>query len=276
MDKLELDKLMAAAESSCDPAVFAKMKVDSFNAEVGNEPYIDCPKCKNKGFIMFLREDLSHYSARCGCMKIRTAFRRMEQSGLKETILEKTFEKFEVRESWQSQILEGARAYAKDPKGWFLIGGQSGCGKTHLCTAICHELIRQEQDVYYMSWREDASRLKSLYGEDAQREEMLHTLKTIPVLYVDDLFKTSTRERGMMKPTAADVNLAFEILNYRYNNRLPTIISTEMYPGHLNQVDEALGSRIMELALPHVYTIHSAPGRNYRLRNVAGEQRRQC
>ena len=58
-----------------------------------------------------------------------------------------------------------------------------------------------------------------------------------------------------MYPTAADVNLAYEIINYRYNNRDKiTIISTELTIGGLCEIDEALGGRIRQRAGENVYT----------------------
>ena len=67
--------------------------------------------------------------------------------------------------------------------------------------------------------------------------------KTVEVLYIDDLFKT---EQGR-NPTTADVNIAFEILNYRYRNpELITIISSERTIQDIVKIDEAVGSRIFE------------------------------
>ena len=62
---------------------------------------------------------------------------------------------------------------------------------------------------------------------------------TARVLYIDDLFKG--------KITESDINIMYEIINYRYINRLPVIVSTELFLNDLIECDEAIGSRIMEL-----------------------------
>lgn len=83
-------------------------------------------------------------------------------------------------------------------------------------------------------------------------------------MYIDDLFKVGRAADGTSNPTGADVSLAFEIINYRYVNHLPTIVSTEKSPQELVGIDEATGSRIIELAGGNVYSIGRDQRRNYR------------
>ena len=82
----------------------------------------------------------------------------------------------------------------------------------------------------------------------------MRDLKTAPVLYIDDLFK------GAERPTQGDLNIAFELLNYRYNDeRLYTIISTEKLLDELIAIDEAIGSRIAERSKGHRVQINRDP-----------------
>ena len=53
-----------------------------------------------------------------------------------------------------------------------------------------------------------------------------------------------------------------------YINHLTTIISTEKMPQELVEIDEATGSRIIEMAGGNVYAISRNTSRNYRLRNM--------
>lgn len=69
-------------------------------------------------------------------------------------------------------------------------------------------------------------------------------------------------------PSQADLNLAFELINHRYINRLVTIVSTEHSPQELVSLDEATGSRIIEMAGEHVYAIAPDMKKNYRLRKI--------
>jgi DNA replication protein DnaC len=156
--------------------------------------------------------------------------------------------------------------YANKVEGWLLFCGQSGSGKTHLCTAVCRHLLMAGEEVRYMPWRQDIRELKSM--ESTNQVEALKKLQTAPILFIDDLFKTGRAADGSCNPTAADVNLAFDIINYRYTKRLPTVISTERSPAELVDIDEAVGGRIVEMAQGHTYCIEKKQGRNYRLRGV--------
>ena len=84
-----------------------------------------------------------------------------------------------------------------------------------------------------MPWRDDVAKLKALSLDNAEREKLIADLKNAQILYIDDLFKTGKALDGSSNPTNADISIAFEIINYRYINHLPTIVSTEKTPQEL-------------------------------------------
>ena len=104
--------------------------------------------------------------------------------------------------------------------------------------------------------------------DNERRAEILKGFKSAQILYIDDLYKTGKAADGSSNPTGADIGLAFEIINHRYINHLPTIISTEKTAQELVEIDEATGSRILEMAEGHIYSIGRDMKRNYRLRGV--------
>ncbi len=267
MEKMNFN-LPGASEQSFDPAAFGKMKADTLNRTAGNLTGYDCPKCMNRGFVAAAREDGSIFTQECDCMRIRRCIWKMEDSGLKNVIREKTFDTYQDAEPWQAAIKRGARAYADKPEGWLLLCGQSGSGKTHLCTAVCRHRLLAGDEVRYMPWRDDIAALKSMSLDSERRQQTIDGLKKAQILYIDDLYKVGRAADGSSNPTGADVSLAFELLNYRYNNRLSTIISTEKTPEELLQIDEAAGGRIMEMAKGQIYSIKRDTSRNYRLRGV--------
>ena len=216
---------------------------------------VDCELCDNKGFILFKRENGELVSKECECMTKRRSMRRIRRSGISDMLLRYTFKNYEDSDETRHNVKQTAIRFANSDSGWFYIAGQPGSGKTHICTAICARLIDRNKDVRYMKWRDESRQLKSLINSEAL-EEPLEKLKTVYALYIDDFFKGGSNE--------ADVRLAFEIINARYNNsKLRTIISTEMPLEEILQVDEALGSRIYERSRGFVI---AAPKENYRLR----------
>ena len=90
------------------------------------------------------------------------------------------------------------------------------------------------------------------------------------MLYIDDLFKTGRESGGLFqRPTVADINLAYEILNYRADRpKLMTILSSECLLEQLIEIDEAIGGRIAELSAPYVFSISPDRKKNYRLRGM--------
>ena len=269
MIKQKLEAYGRSSELLFDPESLGKMKADSYNQSAGDLTGLDCPKCRNKGNTAVPIPGEDRFAIRdCTCMKARKAIWRMEKSGLKNVIKELTFEKYEVTQPWQGPAKEKAMDYAKAPEGWLLFCGQPGSGKTHLCTAVCRQRLLEGDAVVYMSWREEISHLKTLAQDSQERSQRLEALKNAQILYMDDLFKTGRSADGSSNPTQADCNLTFEILNYRYVNQKPTILSTEKTPGQLLEIDEGIGSRIVELAEGHTVHIQHNPRRNYRLRHL--------
>jgi DNA replication protein DnaC len=201
-------------------------------------------------------------------MKIRRCVWEMEKSGLQKVIREMTFDTYTANEPWQQTIQAGAMNYAGKLDGWLLFCGQSGSGKTHLCTAVCRQRLLEGDEVRYMPWRDKIAELKSMSLDSERRSEIITGYKTAEILYIDDLYKVGKAADGTCNPTGADINLAFEIINHRYINHLPTIVSTEKTPQELVEIDEATGSRIIEMAGNNVFSIARDTKRNYRLRGV--------
>ena len=278
MDRLQeiLARLgMATTFDQMTPKEYEQFKVDGLNATEGNrheEDGYDCKVCKNKGYIIKLVEDedgsFHQVCSDCKCVEIRNSIMRMKRSGLKDIIKDYIFDKFEDPEPWQKAIKKAAMEYAKNPEGWFFLGGQSGAGKTHLCTAICREFLLAGKRVRYMLWRDDVVKIKGAVTDSEEYCKMIDEFKRVDVLYIDDLFKTGkAADNSVQKPTGADINVAFEIINFRYNNpSLLTIISSELTEDELIDIDEAIGGRIYERA--KAFTIGKSRDRNYRIKKA--------
>lgn len=210
---------------------------------------------EHKNGYEFIRE--------CRCMEIRRNITRMEKSGLTNIMKRYTFGNYETREGWQKSILNTAKEYTASNDGqWFYIGGQVGSGKTHICTAMLIEFLNRGMKAKYMLWRDEIVRIKAVVNDEEGYTKAMGYLKTVQVLYIDDFFKT---EKCKI-PTTAEINIAFEILNYRYNNKnLITIISSEYVMNELIGIDEAVGSRIYQRTKKYCINVASDIKKNYRL-----------
>ncbi len=240
---------------------FLRRKVEHYNAEHGSLSGYDCPKCLNKGNMLVICNGHEVYEE-CDCLNIRRTMQLIKASGLEKTIQRCTFKNYNVSTDWQRYVYDNAKTYAENPVGWFYFGGQVGAGKTHLCTAIVGELLKRGIAVKYCLWRDESTRLKALVNKPEFDVEIA-VYKRTDCLYIDDLFKT---KQGA-SVTAADINIAFEILNYRYINDMLTIISSEKTLREILDIDEAVGSRIYEMAQGYILNISADPAKNYRMMN---------
>lgn len=228
--------------SSFDTASYMKRKIDGLNETRGNLTGYDCPICLNRGFIAY-SNGMEIMNRRCECMKARKSLKLIKKSGLDHMLRECTFQRYKVNEAWQGAVLRSAKEYLNSPDGsWFMMAGSSGAGKTHICTAVCGELLNRCHEVRYMLWLDDSQKLKAA-KTDEKYESLIKPFKEAEVLYIDDFFKM---KRGSeIKDT--DVRLAYEILNYRYTDpKKRTILSSEWTLEQIIDADQALGGRIRE------------------------------
>lgn len=258
-----LRKKAGLTTAECSSAAYSsEEKAKRYNGRAGNLEGHDCPKCLNKGHTMMIKDGYE-YMVECECMEIRRNAQRLKNSGLEDMVAENTFDAFEVKTRFQETMKAMALEFCNEGKGWFFIGGQPGSGKTHICTAITKDFMDKGKAAIYMLWLDEVTNLKAIKMNDEDYERAINRLKTAPVLYIDDFFKTQDGRAV----TAADVHIAFEILNYRYNNKgLVTIISSEKSLHDLIDIDEALGSRVYQKCGKFRISIGRDPNKNYRLK----------
>lgn len=239
---------------------YEQRRAELANRTPGGLQGLDCPLCLNRGYIHTVGDQGFLCVKECKCMVRRRTQRRLEHSGLSDMVERYTFDSWQTPERWQQKFKELAQQYVVKKTGWFLTAGRSGSGKTHLCTAICGRFLAGGLDTRYVLWRDMAVEAKAVVNDDKEYARIVEPLKRVRVLYIDDLLKIGKGQN----PTVPDVNLAFEILNSRYNDtRKLTIISTERSIDELVEIDEALGSRIYERSTGYRLDFSQKP--NWRL-----------
>ena len=255
---------------------FCERQIAKENATPGTLHLLDgydCPLCLNRGHTSELEDYGGNYNIMlrfCACRRVRENLATLRRNGLDRLAETCTLESYKVTEPWQETVMERAKAYLgamrRGEKPWFFFGGASGCGKTHICTALAVMLLREGHPMQYMLWRDESTRIKGLVNDSAYAREV-EKFKRVPLLYIDDLFKTGRSEsQSRQRPTAADINLAFEIISARYNYRLPTIISSESLLSEIYDFDQAVCGRIKEMCGRFYLNIRDDGAKNYRMR----------
>lgn len=139
-----------------------------------------------------------------------------------------------------------------------MLCGQVGSGKTHLSIALALNFLNKGIKVVYMPYRDKITSLKQNMLDYEYYKKLVSKYQTCEVLLIDDLFKGKIND--------SDINIMFEIINYRYLNQLPVIVSTEFTVEKLLTFDEAIGSRIYEMCKDYIVEIEKDKDNNYRLR----------
>lgn len=219
----------------------------------------DCPHCGNKGGISsFNKVTRQSWWKPCNCLENKRNLLNIEKSGLGE-LLNYRVKDFEATNEFQMVMKSKAVDYIRNATNeWFLALGQPGCGKTMLCSAICNQRLKEGKVVKYIIWNEFISVVKNL-KVDSERNDYYHEYLKADVLYIDDLLKG--------KPTDFELKIAFQTINYRYNSNLPTLISSELSIEELQELDEAVASRMYQRAKDR-FTIFVAKdtSKNYRFK----------
>lgn len=261
-DELEAVKGMSPLEEVC---YWQNQKIGNLNEFDG----IECVKCLNRGFINVVQKlpnglEVAAYQE-CECTIPRKSYKTAKESCMGE-LLGYRLRDFKATEEFQIYMKEKAKQYILEAdKEWFLAFGQSGSGKTMICASICNQRMTKYdkererfQEVKYMIWNEFVDKIKRM-NYDSDRDVYFDEFAKVEILYVDDFLKG--------KYTDTDLNYAYRLINYRYNNNLTTIITSELFLNELIDIDEAIGGRMKEKAGKYLVQVKRDRSRNYRLKD---------
>lgn len=139
-----------------------------------------------------------------------------------------------------TRVKQAARHYAENPLGWFVLLGVHGSGKTHLAAAIANEWLYDGfPEVMFVSVPDLLDFLRATFSPDSPvtYDRRFDEVKRIPRLVLDNL--------GMESASPWAREKLFQLLEFRYNKGLPTVITTSSPP---EKLDPWFESRIAD---PH-------------------------
>ncbi len=146
------------------------------------------------------------------------------------------------------QCVDDATAFADAPDGWLLLSGASGCGKTHIAAAIVNRLLARGEPALFVVVPDLLDHLRSAYqpGADVAYDDLFERVRNAPVLVLDDL--------GTQAQTPWAQEKLFQLINHRFNNRLPTVVTTNLLP---EQLDDRLRTRLTDAGIARVYVLEA-------------------
>ena len=214
---------------------------------------------------MIPQEKYAPLAISCECREMEKINNGWKAAGINPELSQLTFSTFQVWNESSRIAKSAALAYYKSfntvrkaRQNSILLCGQVGSGKSHISIALALNLLKKNIKVVYMPYRDVITKVKQNMMDEEYYQKLISKFQSCEVLLIDDLFKG--------KITEADINIIFEIINYRYLNHLPMIISTEFLIEDLLIFDEAVASRIYEMSKGHVVEIERGRERNFRMR----------
>ncbi len=238
--------------------------------KIRNKEAVRCPICQDAGYLR-ANVPVGHPSFGrlfpCDCKTQELNDQRNEElrrlSNL-DAFSNHTFESFDPDLAGMDEAYEAALTFAQEPgHRWLFLSGPCGVGKTHLAVAIARYAMEwHRMSAYFAVVPDLLDHLRSTFDPSsaAGYDERFASIRSAPLLILDDL--------GTENATPWAREKLYQIINHRYSEQLPTIITTNVDLSAKGKIDERIYSRIMD----HRLTEHVAiEADDFRL---AGDPRR--
>jgi len=215
------------------------------------------PNCEFCGGVGFLRSDvpLGHPDfgrlEPCVCRSgevARNARQRLYEMSNLDRLSHLTFENFNTKGNPKAEFitpqeissLEEAKIaseeFSNSLQGWILLEGAYGCGKTHLAAAIANTCVQRGVPTLFITVPDLLDSLRFAYGsQETTFEARFEEIRAADLLVMDDF--------GTQNATAWAQEKLFQIINYRYINKLPTVITTNLI---LDEIESRIRSRLQD------------------------------
>ncbi|HEX9057700.1 MAG TPA: ATP-binding protein [Ktedonobacterales bacterium] len=223
-----------------------------------------CPLCGGVGFVrqeVPLGDPSFGKPVPCECKERQLEERRrsdLRRLSSLDPFLDKTFDTFDPRVQGVREAFDAARTFAANPDGWLILSGPTGVGKTHLAAAVANYQLAEGNSVFFSVVPELLDHLRAAFapGSEIPYDELFDRVRESGLLVLDDL--------GAENSTPWATEKLFQLMNYRYNYRMPTVITTNARL--FTQMDERLRSRLSDISLTRHAVIKAQDYREHRTR----------
>ncbi len=190
----------------------------------------DCPLCRDIGWV-YPPGSIGN-TIRCKCKQEEDSRRKAEWvlkfCNLPPATERMTLENFEVRPGLEEAHKAACEMADSNGEGWLTLLSKRDRGKTHLAVGICRRWLERGKAARYVHVPLMLEELREGYDDkDRPFSERFQHFLSVPLLVLDDL--------GVEKPTQWAQEKLETIIDYRYMNLLPLVVTTN------NKIDELRG-----------------------------------
>ncbi|MBP9041487.1 MAG: ATP-binding protein, partial [Anaerolineaceae bacterium] len=144
------------------------------------------------------------------------------------------------------KVFRLAQEFAEHPRGWLVMTGTYGCGKTHLAAAIGNYRKGMGDDPIFVVVPDLLDHLRATFSPSSTTsyDELFNRVRSAPILILDDL--------GTQSATPWAREKLYQIFNERYNAKLPTVITMS---SNIEDLDARIRSRMLDSRLCTIFEI---------------------
>lgn len=168
---------------------------------------------------------------------------KLGNAGIPERFTDRTLDKYKADSKGKQDALKFAMDYANEFDAKLNNGrcavfcGQPGTGKTHLSVGIGLDVLKKGHTVVFTTVQRMIRKIKDTWRKDSNESESdaINLFSCPDLLIIDEI--------GVQFGSEFEKNAIFDILNERYENRMPTLLLSNLSP---SEVKAFLGERVFD------------------------------
>lgn len=176
------------------------------------------------------------------------ANQKLQEFGVPRNLIHATFDNFIPSDEFDTSHVEVVKSFCENPRGFLILLGGVGTGKSHLATAALRSIGRG----WFIKQASLLRALRASYIDSAAPNPIGRAMIT-PIFVLDDV--------GLSGGGRDELPMLHEILDHRHGERLPTVITSNL---EYESLTKFLGERMADRLRESVFRVLIFAGNSHR------------